>query len=168
MNKVVGESNLLHKFELKKRLVRIFSKIEFYKCIGYILLEFAYKKKGCMIWVKTSQIWCWEDSDSNIPRCFWENRFNKSMLLYIFIFTGLFSINLCYLTLLHWFIEIVSEDLYLSRLQVCGVSLGRFKEIKELWPCYFISKSVKCTDTLYIVQGSLIVLTSHAVIFPLG
>ena len=50
MNEAVGERNRLHKFTNNIRLVKIISKMEFWKCFGCIILAVIYGKKGCMIW----------------------------------------------------------------------------------------------------------------------
>ena len=52
MNKVVGERN---KFELKvgkKWVTPEKLNKDLWKCIGCIILEVSYGKKGCRIWVK--------------------------------------------------------------------------------------------------------------------
>ena len=70
-----------------------------------------------------------------------------------FLITDPFYFELCQLTLVYPFLGCIFEYLPLSLLQVCGVSLTRFKEFKVLWPCYFSSPSPKFPDTFWRVWG---------------
>ena len=38
-------------------------------------------------------------------------------------------------------------------LQVCGISLIRFKEFRTFWPCYFVDTLVKVTDNFWEIRG---------------
>ena len=38
-------------------------------------------------------------------------------------------------------------------LQVCGLSLTRFKKFKKFWPGSFVDQSVKCTNNFYKTRG---------------
>ena len=60
-----------------------------------------------------------------------------------------------YITLVCLFIRCGAEYSYVSRLNVCDVSLKSFKEFKAFWTCYFASPSVKVTDTFWRVRGQI-------------
>ena len=55
INESVGERNNFENEAGKKQVVRRFSKKEFWKYIGCILLSVAYDNKGCMIYGKTRE-----------------------------------------------------------------------------------------------------------------
>ena len=38
-------------------------------------------------------------------------------------------------------------------LQVCGISLTRFKEFRTFWPCSFVDQSVKVTGNFWKIRG---------------
>ena len=38
-------------------------------------------------------------------------------------------------------------------LQVCGISLTRFKEFRTFWPCSFVDPLVKFTDNFWNIRG---------------
>ena len=38
-------------------------------------------------------------------------------------------------------------------LQVCGISLTRFKEFRRFWPCSFVDPLVKVTDNFWKIRG---------------
>ena len=38
-------------------------------------------------------------------------------------------------------------------LQVCGISLTRFKEFRRFWPCSFVDPLVKVTDKFWKIRG---------------
>ena len=38
-------------------------------------------------------------------------------------------------------------------LQVCGISLTRFKEFRKFWPCSFVDPLVKVTDNFWKIRG---------------
>ena len=52
MNQAVGENNRLDKLVGRKQPVRLFTRNEFWKCIGCILLAVIYGFKGYQLWVK--------------------------------------------------------------------------------------------------------------------
>ena len=53
MNEAVGMKNWLDMSGGKKHMVRTFRRQEFWKCIGCIILEVTYGKKGYTLWIET-------------------------------------------------------------------------------------------------------------------
>ena len=68
-------------------------------------------------------------------------------VLTIVIFTSMLAIGLFYRTQLCSFHGCFFEYLPIFlHLQVCGISLTRFKEFRTFWPCSFVDLLVKGTD----------------------
>ena len=68
----------------------------------------------------------------------------KSMLLIeLFYLTQPSSFHGCFFECLPIFLH----------LQVCGISLTRFKEFRTFWPCSFVDPLVKVTDNFWRIRG---------------
>ena len=67
MNKAVREKNRLDKFGWKKQLVRPFRRQELWKCIGCILSEVTFGKKGHKLWGET-QIFIGKKAQTKLHR----------------------------------------------------------------------------------------------------
>ena len=75
-------------------------------------------------------------------------------VLTIVIFTSMLAIELFYLTQLCSFHGCFFEYLPLFLpLQVCGISLTRFKEFRTFCPYSFVDPLVKGTDNFYKTRG---------------
>ena len=71
----------------------------------------------------------------------------RYVVISIISFTSLLAIELFYLTQLRSSLQFLFEYLPLFiPLQVCGLSLTRFKEFRMFWISYFLDTSVKGTD----------------------
>ena len=78
----------------------------------------------------------------------------RYVVINILIFTSMLAIGLFYLTKIRSFLGFFFEYLPLFiPLQVCGISLTRFKEFKKFWPCSFVDPSVKAIDNFWKVRG---------------
>ena len=78
----------------------------------------------------------------------------RYVVLTIIIFTSMLAIELFYLTQLCSFLGCLFEYLHIFLpLQVCGISLTRFKEFRKFWPCSFVDPSVKGTDHFWKISG---------------
>ena len=72
--------------------------------------------------------------------------------LYSFNYFYLLLLTMLYCTSLYIYWTSLWVITYIS-LYICGFSLTRFKEFKELWPWYFYSPLVKDIDTFWRVRG---------------
>ena len=78
----------------------------------------------------------------------------KYVALTIVIFTYMLAIELFYPTQLCSFHGCFFEYLPIFlHLQVCGISLTRFKEFRKFWPCSFVDPLVKVTDDFWKIRG---------------
>ena len=74
--------------------------------------------------------------------------------LTIVIFLSMLLIELFYRTQPSSFHGYFFEHLPIFlHLQVCGISLTRFKEFRKFWPCYFVDPLVKVTDDFWKIHG---------------
>ena len=76
------------------------------------------------------------------------------VVLIIVIFASMLAIELFYCTQLcslhgGFFYYL---PLFLH-LQVCGISLTRFKWFRKFWPCFFVDLLVKGTDNFWKIRG---------------
>ena len=55
-NEVIGEQNRCEKESANTQFVRKLAKSEFGKCIGCILSVVIYDDKGCIIWIKITNM----------------------------------------------------------------------------------------------------------------
>ena len=74
-------------------------------------------------------------------------------MISIVIITITFSIQLCCITRVCPFIRCVSEYIFISPLQVCGVSAKRFKYFKAFWTCSFTTPTIKGIYNFSKVRG---------------
>ena len=80
--------------------------------------------------------------------------FIRYVLLVIVIFTSMLAIELVYLTKLCSFHGFSFEYLPIFLpLQVCGISLTKFKEFRTFFPCSFVDPLVKGTDKFWKIRG---------------
>ena len=78
----------------------------------------------------------------------------RYVVLTIVIFTYILAIGLFYRTQLFSFHGCFFEYLPLFiNLQVCGISLTRFKKFRIFWPCSFVDPLVKVTDKFWKIRG---------------
>ena len=111
---------------------------EFWKCIGYILLEVTYGVKGYKIWESINIKYLGDESGQiYIYFCRKTDLLKVNFSLYHFRYSFLSHWNiLSYATsLVYWVLLWVLT--YIGTLNVCGVSLTRFKELKAFWTCSF-------------------------------
>ena len=77
----------------------------------------------------------------------------RYVVLTIFICTSMLAIELFYRTQLCSFHGCFFEYLPIFiHLQVCGISLTRFKEFRIFWPCSFVYPLVKVTDNFWKIR----------------
>ena len=78
----------------------------------------------------------------------------RYVVLAILIFTYILAIELFYLTQLFSFHGCFFEYLPLFiPIEVCGMSLTRFKDFMTFWPCSFVDPLVKGTDNFWKMRG---------------
>ena len=78
----------------------------------------------------------------------------RYVALTIVICTSMLAIELFYHTQPSSFHVCFFEYLPIFlHLQVCGISLTRFKEFKKFWPCSFVDPLVKVTDNFWKIRG---------------
>ena len=78
----------------------------------------------------------------------------RYVVLTIVICTSMLAIELFYRTQLFSFHGCFFEYLPIFiHLQVCGISLTRFKEFRKFWTCSFVDPLVKGTDKFWKIRG---------------
>ena len=132
-----------------KRQVKNFTRQEFWKCIGCILSAVNYGKKGHKLWSEVSK---------GVGKYY-------NMKLRRDVRGTTYLHKVCYALICHLFFYVLIELFYrtqpssfhgcffeylpiLIHLQVCGISLTRFKEFGRFWPCSFVDPLVKDTGKI--------------------
>ena len=78
----------------------------------------------------------------------------RYVVLTIVIFTSMFTIEIFYLTQKISFITCFFECLHLFlSLQICDISLTRFKELRTFCPCSSVDPLVKGTNNFWKIRG---------------
>ena len=108
---------------------------------------------GCYLWEERTQALEWSIQSfgkydnmtlrRDVPGTTNLHKVCSPFYLYIYAFDW---IILSYTT----FFEYLPKFLH---LQVCGISLTRFKESRRFWPCYFFDPLVKVTDNFWKIRG---------------
>ena len=154
MNEAVCMNNRVTMNGVGKRLVRPFKRQEFWKCVGYIIQAVTYGKKGHKVWSEVPKSFG-KYENPKLRRYFRGNTdLYKLCCAHYRHFTSMLAIELFYFTQLCSFHGCLFEYLPLFlHLQVCGISLTRFKEFRKFWPCYFFDPLVKGTDNFWKIRG---------------
>ena len=131
-----------------KRQAKKFTRQELWKCIGCILSVITYGKKRRNLWSEVSKDV--GKHENHTLRRDVRGTTNLQKLCCALI-CHLFFYDFDWIILLYTtFFEYLPIFLH---LQVCDISLTRFKEFVRFWPCYFVYQLVKVTDNFWNIRG---------------
>ena len=154
MNEAVDMKNSFTMDGVGKQLVHPFKRQELWKCIGFVLPEFNYGKKGRKLWSEVPKASC-RMASTKLRR---NIRGNTDLykvccdIYWNFYIYAWHWVILSYTTsFISWMFLWVLNSIY--PLQVCGISLTRFKKFRTFLPCYFIDPSVKGTNNFWKIRG---------------